>query len=235
MEERNERISAFLAACDGLIQGPYTAANANISAVLKALVASKDLTGLFSAVTQEIDYPAMKKVYLREQGMRGAAYLPVDRVKALAFVFCLLAEIDSGKIRFEEFLLRYFYVDGSYTASYLLFSDRVLRPFRTIVQECFPAADMGEEDASRRAREERLSLLVGKIDEERARFASVALSKEDSQEAERFLTAARHAAEKGDVPTLHLALSGYSYFLRWSGLGSPLADEIFRLAGEVTA
>ncbi len=141
MEDKLEAIGRFLSACDAVITGTYRDAGARISEVLKRLAESEDLTELFNAVTEEFDYAAMKSFYLRETaGGRGRAYLPAGRVDALAFVFCLLAEIDSGKIRFNEFLLRYFYVDGSYTASFSLFAERIMTPFRDIVREAYPAA-----------------------------------------------------------------------------------------------
>ena len=140
MEENIVKIKRFITACDELIAGSYRDAEEKISEVLKCLAASEDLTGLFSAVTEEFDYAASKSYYLRETSeRRGTAYLPTGRVDALAFVFCLLAEIDAGAMRFNDFLLRYFYVDGSYTASFSLFADRIMRPFRDIVKEAYPA------------------------------------------------------------------------------------------------
>ena len=144
MEEKIERIHRFLDACDGLLSCTYREAEVGISQVLRLLAESEDLKGLFSAVTEEFDYAKTRSFYLRDlPNGRGAAYLPSSRVDALAFVFCLFAEIDSGVVRFSDFLLRYFYVDGSYTASYALFSERIVRPFRDIVREAYPAACVG--------------------------------------------------------------------------------------------
>lgn len=141
MEGNYEKIRRFLDACDGLVAGTYREAEVGISQVLRCLAESDDLKGLFNAVTEEFDYVQSRGFYLRDSANgRGTAYLPSGRVDALAFVFCLLAEIDSGVVRFGDFLLRYFYVDGSYTASYALFADRIIRPFRDIVRESFPAA-----------------------------------------------------------------------------------------------
>lgn len=149
MEERFEKIRRFLDACDGLVSGTYREAEVGISQVLRCLAESEELKGLFNAVTEEFDYPSSRSFYLRDNpNGRGTAYLPSGRVDALAFVFCLLAEIDSGVVRFGDFLLRYFYVDGSYTASYALFADRIIRPFRDIVREAYPAASAGAFAAS---------------------------------------------------------------------------------------
>lgn len=144
MDESIEKIRRFLDACDGLLSCTYREAEIGISQVLRCLAESDDLKGLFAAVTEEFDYAKNRSFYLRDLANgRGAAYLPSSRVDALAFVFCLFAEIDSGVVKFNDFLLRYFYVDGSNTASYALFSERIVRPFRDIVREAYPAACAG--------------------------------------------------------------------------------------------
>ncbi len=144
MEEKLEKIRRFLDACDGLVSGTYREAEVGISQALRCLAESEELKGLFTAVTEEFDYAQSRGFYLRDLANgKGAAYLPSSRVDALAFVFCLFAEIDSGCVKFGDFLLHYFYVDGSYTASYALFADRIVRPFRDIVREAYPAACMG--------------------------------------------------------------------------------------------
>ncbi len=153
MEEKMEKIRRFLDACDGLVTGTYREAEVGISQVLRCLAESAELKGLFAAVTEEFDYANTRSFYLKDlPAGRGAAYLPSSRVDALAFVFCLFAEIDAGVVKFPEFLLRYFYVDGSYTASYALFADRIVRPFRDIVRDAYPAACVGYSYAERPAR-----------------------------------------------------------------------------------
>ncbi len=141
MEEKFEKIRRFLDACDGLVAGTYREAEVGISQVLRCLSESEDLKGLFNAVTEQFNYPESRSLYLRElPNGRGAAYLPSRQSDAIAFVFCLLVEVDAGVVSLGDLLLHYFYVDGSYTASYELFADRFLRPFRDIVRGAFPAA-----------------------------------------------------------------------------------------------
>lgn len=142
MQDKIFRIQRFIDACDALIEAKFILAGAKIKEVLRALAASPDLQNLFKAVTTGFDYPAAKRAYLKfpaESGStHGAAYLPAERTEILAFVFCLLAEFDGGSMQLNDFLLRYFYEDGSYTASYAHFAERMLRPFRNIVCDCYP-------------------------------------------------------------------------------------------------
>ena len=143
MTERIEKISRFLTVCDEIVEGSYVNADSKISEALQCIATCRELTNLFAAVTDGFDYPAAKHSYLREYTGKGgttriAAYLPAERADVLAFVFCLFVEIDAGAIQLSDFLLRYFYVDGSYTASYGVFAGRMVKPFCDIVRGCFP-------------------------------------------------------------------------------------------------
>ena len=150
MEERIEKLKCFFAACDELLDCKFQTADHRISDVLKALAESPDLTALFKSITAKFDYSAAKRTYLRfpaEGSLRGAAFVPKERHELIAFVFCLLVDLDSGALLLKDFLLRYFYVDGSYTASFLLFADRLIRPFRDILFACFPDLRLESKEA----------------------------------------------------------------------------------------
>ena len=94
MQDKYAQMQRFFTACDELISGKYILADNKISEVLKAIAASEELTGLFTAVTERFDYPSAKQAYLKYPaeagGTRGAAYLPAERGDLIAFVFCLL-------------------------------------------------------------------------------------------------------------------------------------------------
>ncbi len=238
MQENSAKMQRFFTACDELITGKFILADTKIGELLRAIATCEDLRGLFAAVTNGFDYPAAKKAYLKqpEQGSRpgrGEAYLPAERSELLAFVFCLLVEFDSGTMRFNDFLLRYFYEDGSYTASYSLFVDRVIRPFRDIVRECYPDVRESAPLARRKQEENRLEKLAEKISLERTRIASLSLGKEDCAAAEMILGELYAAVGRGDYTELKALLCGYLYFLQVTDASGENSNEIFRLAGEL--
>ena len=237
MEERTEKIRRFIGVCDELVAGSYMEAEKKISEALKAVADSRDLRELFTAVTEKFDYPAAKSACLRgsfAEGERGMAYLPSERTQLLAFVFCLLVEIDAGTIRLNEFLQRYFYRDGSYTASYTLFSDRVIRPFRDIVRNCFPdCGKSGEAAIRRRKREELFGEIAEHAAEERARIAGLALAEEDGAAGDAVLAATIAASGRRDAMEVAALLAGYRYFLRAVNGEDASADALFSLAGEL--
>lgn len=234
MEEKYEKIRLFLNACDELIRGSFVFAEKKIPEVLKALAESGELCELFSAVTKGFDFPAAKRSYLRVEGGRGRAYLPTERREVLAFVFCLLVELDEGKLHLNDFLLDYFYVDGSYTASYSLFSERMLRPFCEIVRECYPdCGKRGQLAREQQLREEKLAKLAGMIAEERARITRLGLDENDLHAGDVILSAAYAAAGRRDLPEIRALFYGYAYFLHVVGAECERTNLMFRSLEEV--
>ncbi len=235
MEEKYIQIQRFLQVCDDLVGGTFHDADAEISDALRAVAESRELTNLFGAVTAGYDFPAAKRAFLRPARTgagRGAAYLPAARNEVLAFVFCLFVEFDTGKLHLNDFLLRYFYVDGSYTASYSLFADRMIKPFRDIVRDCYP--DCGKRGQYARAAEKRDAVL-GEIAErltvERARILRLPLRAEEKADAEKLFPALIASAGRRDVSGLFALLAGYKYFLKYINDGG--GAEIFALAAKL--
>ncbi len=228
MEERYEQVRRFLGICGELADGKYNEAGAKISLLLASIARSRELTGLFTAVTRGFDYPKACETYLRfpasHGAAHGAAFLPGDRGDMLAFVFCLLVELDSGSRKLDDFLLRYFYVDGSYTASYARFADRVIRPFGEIVRVCYreilPPAVNGDADVARL------------IAQERVRLAPFDLPAEEREAAEILLGELSSAAERGDGTAVRALLVGYKYFLRSFNGESGETVPLFSLADD---
>ncbi len=238
MEERDFKLQRFFTACDELVEGKYVVADTKISETLRAIANCKELTELFAGVTTGFDYAAAKRDCLRfpvaKGSAHGAAYLPAERTDILAFVFCLLVEIDGGSVRLSDFLLRYFYEDGSYTASYALFVGRMIRPFRDIVRDLFP--DMGRRGALERLHRERdgvLEKISARASVERSNLASVNLTKTDRAAAEVLLSELFAAIGRRDAVEVNAVLTGYRYFLFATGAPQENAAVMFSLAEEL--
>lgn len=214
-----EQLERFFNACDAFMAEKYMVADAKITEILKAIAESRALTDLFSAVTERFDYPAAKKAYLRfpehKGSPHGVAYLPKDRGEVLAFVFCLLVDVDAGRIRFNDFLLRYFYEDGSYTASFALFSERMLRPFREIVKECFPDVDARRSrlEEAKRKRDEKFGAVSDGATGERVRLNTLALAPADKEAGSAILLELAAAADEQNAPRVKALTHAYRYFL----------------------
>lgn len=238
MEEKIERIERFLSVCDELVTGSYLAADVKISEALKGVAGSRELTNLFAAVTDGYDYPAAKCAFLRTPAERGAgrvvAYLPAERQDILAFVFCLFVELDAGTLRLNEFLLHYFYVDGSYTASYSVFAERMIRPFRDIVKECFPeCGKRGQIALKRKKQEDALARFAAALPVERNRVMSRELREEEAANAELIFGELSAATGRRDMIEVRALLAGYRYFLRYIGGEGAESAAFFALAAEL--
>lgn len=234
MRETYDKIQRFLDACDELINEKFNSAEKNVTEILKSIAASRELTDLFAAVTDQLDYPAAKRAYLKfpadKASSHGAAYLPADRGEVLAFVFCLLVEFDEGSLRLNDFLLRYFYEDGSYTASFSLFAERMIRPFRNIVGECFP--ELRKSRALSKRSDAEYGAIAEKIAIERARAGGLSLSEEDGKAAEIILCELTAAAGRQDKNEIRALLCGYRYFLKCAGQESGCDPELFSLLAD---
>lgn len=238
MEDKSVKIQRFFTACDELITGKYILADTKIGELLRSVATCEELTGLFAAVTDGFDYPAAKKAYLRTsettRASRGEVYLPSDRGEMLAFVFCLLVEFDNGAMRLGDFLLRYFYEDGSYTASYALFVERIIRPFRDIVRSCFPDIGKWSNASLIHIKEDNiLGALTEKIAVERSRITGMSLAPEHAIAGEMMLAELSAAVARKDIAELKALLCGYLYYLQTIDGSSENSNEIFMLAGEL--
>ena len=159
------------------------------------------------------------------------ASLPAERQEILAFVFCLFVELDAGTLHLNDFLLRYFYVDGSYTASYTVFAERMIRPFRDIVRECFPeCGKRGQMALQRKKREDALAEFTRTIPVECARIGGLALQEQEQRSAELLFSELAAAAGRRDIAELHALLAGYRYFLKFIGAESEESNALFALS-----
>ena len=215
-----QQLNRFFRACEELMNERYIMADARIEEILRSIAESRALTDLFSALTERFDYPSAKKTYLRFPASNGSAhgkvFLPKDRGEVLAFIFCLLVDIDAGRIKFDDFLLRYFYEDGSYTASFALFVDRMIRPFRDIVRESFPDVTGEDREKAAKRRNQRvvsLDKFASLADGERSRLKTVSLSSVDSLAGDMLLSEIIKAAERNDASLVKALVAGYRYFL----------------------
>ena len=140
-------------------------------------------------------------------------------------------EIDAGTMHMNDLLLRYFYVDGSYTASYSVFAGRMIKPFRDIVRECFPeCGKRGQFAVQRKRREETLSQISAAILAERNRVMSRALLDEEKVAGEEIFSELSAASARRDVAEVRALLAGYRYFLRYINAESAESDALFALA-----
>lgn len=122
----------FIRACDELKNCKYVLAENKIAALLKSVADNKQLYSMFGTIMYGFDY---KRVFNACVAGRGFA-LPLDKKKAIALVFRILLDVDSGKMPLKNFLEAYFYCDVI-NESYARFALEVIAPFESYCKEYF--------------------------------------------------------------------------------------------------
>lgn len=151
--QTRENLTTFEQKVQELLYSQYILAEKKIAGVLQAVASSPLLVGMFEIVLKKFDYlGAKQKFFVTERNAdgeyRGRFVCPEKDTELLPLAFCLLMDLDSGKISLSEFLGCYFYENGSFADGYEAFLNRLVRPFgeRTcaLAREAIRQAESGE-------------------------------------------------------------------------------------------
>ena len=133
-----EELDLFIERADDFANSKYILADIKIVNLLKAIASSNTLVALFKNCLTDFDYQAAQKKYLVKSqylgNNRGEFVLPPNSRELLSFVFNVLMDIDGKNIQLAEFIDKYFYVDGSFSAGYEAFITGMIKPFRNSVK-----------------------------------------------------------------------------------------------------
>lgn len=123
---KSDGLGEFLSACDSLKNCKYVLAESKITALLKSIADNRQLYSMFAASLYGFDY---NRTFSSCVG-NGSFILPADQKKAIALVFRILLDIDSGKIELRNFLEAYFY-SAMINESYARFCLEIVAPFKS--------------------------------------------------------------------------------------------------------
>ena len=133
-----EELNVFLLRADELIESKYILADIKIVNLLKSIAVSQTLLALFENCLRNFDYQSAKKKYLVKNkylsGDKGEFVAPQSSRELLAFVFNVLMDVDAKRLQLGEFINKYFYVDGSFSAGYTSFISAMIKPFKEAVK-----------------------------------------------------------------------------------------------------
>ncbi len=127
----------FLSACESIKNCKYILAESKITALLKSIADNKRLYALFGNVLYGFDYNCV----FSESVNGGVFSLPSDPASAIALVFRILLDIDSGKMSLRNFLEAYFY-GVSINESYARFCLEIIAPFESYCRAAFSQPDL---------------------------------------------------------------------------------------------
>ena len=243
MDSIKSQLTQFLNKCDEVKNCKFIMATTKIKDLLKSIVNSAELYELFNVVVSKFDYIAAKeRCFIENDDMFGRSriVLPDTRGDRLAFIFCLLVEIDRGNIQINAFLQKFYPKDGSYYASYHMFCEEIIGSLESIIREVF-ARDLAEpvsvsDDAAPQAIPEKSvdSDMIGNINaicmlivQELDFIASCALSEDDKDAAATILTRLTVAIKACDGEGINALACGYNYFIMYTKAVSQTAEMLF--------
>jgi len=135
---RREELDLFLIRAEELISTKYILADVKIINLLKAIASSDALLAIFKNCLSGFNYQeAQKKYFVRSKYIsdnKGEFILPPNSRELLAFVFNILMDLDARRLNLGEFINKYFYVDGSFSAAFDAFINGMIKPFVSAVK-----------------------------------------------------------------------------------------------------
>lgn len=239
MTDTKEQIQAFLDKCDEAASCKFIMATTKIKDLLKCIANSGELYSLFSSVTENFDYPAMKANCLVTVSdtlyERSYLTLPQNASQTLAFIFCLLIEFDSDTINFNDFLRRYYPEDGSYYASYRAFCSVIIKSLRDIVAATFADALSAAEEVPQQINAEIsqiLSVIEILLSEEVHYIDGLAIDPVDKEGGFKILSAINSAVKAGNIENIDALVCGYNYFVLHNNCISDTVAQLVEAIGE---
>lgn len=133
-----ESIINFVAACNELVHGKFILADIKISKILRAISESNDIYNLIAEnmINYDFDKEFAKAVVKDSQGVEKFV-LPEEDEKIIPLVFCLLVELDSKRINFNDFIKAQFPLATNQNEEYTAFAKTIIIPFRNAVANYF--------------------------------------------------------------------------------------------------
>jgi len=149
--ERQKILECF-AVVDELVSGKFILFDIKAEALMQIIASSENLYSLFAKCLMDYDFWQDFRLGEEYKKLQGFFRVPQEE-HILAFVFCLILEINNGKINLRSFIDRNFFNPNGYNYSYLDFARAILVPFRTLLM-----AELGVEEADEDDEEEQMEM-----------------------------------------------------------------------------
>ncbi|MBE5757747.1 MAG: hypothetical protein E7345_02310 [Clostridiales bacterium] len=144
-EEERVKIVEFLSAVDEMIEGRFILSDTKVANILKGIVKSEVLYNLYSKCMQGFKFMSMMDRCKAENPSNGGYFVMPDEEKdIIAFVTCLLLEVDKKNINLQTFVTDNFYSNDGYNISYNNFALTVLVTYKTSIKNLLGIDDEGK-------------------------------------------------------------------------------------------
>lgn len=143
-EEEKEGIVDFYRACDEMIEGRFILSDTKVANILKCIVKSEVLYNLYSVCMKDFKFKSVLNRSLAENPSNGGYFvMPEEEKDIVAFVTCLLLEVDKKNINLQTFVTENFFSADGYNISYNNFALIVLVTFKTAVKNLIGVDENG--------------------------------------------------------------------------------------------
>ena len=143
-DDEKQNIVAFFNACNEMIEGRFILSDTKVANILKSVVGSETLYKLYSDCMVGFKFARMLD-YCKASNPNNGGYfrMPEEEKDIIAFVTCLLLEVDKRNINLQTFVTDNFYSIDGYNISYNNFALLVLVEYKTAVKNLLGIDDSG--------------------------------------------------------------------------------------------
>lgn len=256
-EEMTEELRLFQEKCEEVAAAKFLISTYKISELLRTLATLPHVLAVISERVARYDYAVEKERCFRaaqNDAQSGVLVLPSADAEKIAFVFCLLMDVDGRELDFPAFLLAFYDVKGDYDEAYKRFGSEIVLPFAAAVKaeieapvsevKAEIAPELEDEETvenTTEAEEKRFSLfpkkkngaLVSLIEEEKSDLKKSTLSATEKAAGGNMLRYAIKRAKAGENEEVKALLSGYAYFLMATARRSDTAVKMLEALKEL--
>lgn len=143
-DEERQNILDFYNACDEMIEGRFILSDTKVANILKCVVKSETLYNLYSNCMKDFKFKYVLERSLASNPANGGYFVMSDDEKEIvAFVTCLLLEVDKKNINLQTFVTENFFSADGYNISYSNFALTVLIAYKTAVKNLIGVDENG--------------------------------------------------------------------------------------------
>ncbi len=134
-QSEKAKILECIGIVDELISGKFILFDTKAQALLQTIASSEVLYGLFAKYLVDYDFLSALKLGEEYKKVQGVFKIGETNSEILAFVFCLILEVNNHKINLQNFVNANFFNPNGYNYSYLTFASYILKPFKNALME----------------------------------------------------------------------------------------------------
>lgn len=144
-KEEKQNLIDFFAACNEMIAGRFILSDTKVSNILKCIVKSELLYNLYSNCMTNFKFANILARSVSSNPNNGGYFeMPQEEKEIVAFVTCLLLEVDKKNISLQTFVTENFFSADGYNISYSNFALNVLVAYKTAVSSLLGVDESGK-------------------------------------------------------------------------------------------